>query len=464
MFQTAGSDEAATAARRALEHARDDVDLRARALLSLSIVEGAHQTPHATEARALLEAQPNPNPELLAWAIIEQISGACLAGNGVDRGELDRAIALERSIGRWRSDFQVATIYPVILRWIDECEAALDALDELGTLADDEGDESLTPYILGHTASALIALGRFPAAADVAERHLSHAEATRQGGQRLQALQMCAHAALFLGALDRATAQASEVLEAAIQVNDTWVIAGVSGILGAAELWRGRPEPARDHLDRWHRATAEAGVAEPGVWRFHADHVEALLACGDREVAQRRTDDLRAAAERAGRRSALAMAHRCDAMLSAHDGDLRGALDHVDGVLQYDAKAVNDFERGRALLLRGTVHRRLKEKSAARTALRAARDGFQATGAAGWVVVTDGEIDRIGRPSSDPFTLTDTERRVAELAAQGLTNREVAERAFMSAKTVEANLAKVYRKLGIRSRAELGACMARSVP
>lgn len=57
------------------------------------------------------------------------------------------------------------------------------------------------------------------------------------------------------------------------------------------------------------------------------------------------------------------------------------------------------------------------------------------------------------------FELTATERRIAELAASGLTNRQVAEQSFMSPKTVEANLARVYRKLGIASRAELGARM-----
>ena len=59
-----------------------------------------------------------------------------------------------------------------------------------------------------------------------------------------------------------------------------------------------------------------------------------------------------------------------------------------------------------------------------------------------------------------PHELTATELRVAELAAGGLTNREVATAAFMSPKTVEANLSRVYRKLGIHSRAELGATMA----
>jgi DNA-binding CsgD family transcriptional regulator len=55
--------------------------------------------------------------------------------------------------------------------------------------------------------------------------------------------------------------------------------------------------------------------------------------------------------------------------------------------------------------------------------------------------------------------LTASELQVAQLVASGLTNREVARAAFMSPKTVEANLARVYRKLGIRSRAELGARM-----
>ena len=59
-----------------------------------------------------------------------------------------------------------------------------------------------------------------------------------------------------------------------------------------------------------------------------------------------------------------------------------------------------------------------------------------------------------------PAELTESEQRVAELAAEGLTNPAIAARLFMSRRTVEANLARAYRKLDIRSRAELGAVMA----
>jgi DNA-binding CsgD family transcriptional regulator len=76
-----------------------------------------------------------------------------------------------------------------------------------------------------------------------------------------------------------------------------------------------------------------------------------------------------------------------------------------------------------------------------------------------WAAQAHGELERvrIRRPSG--VDLSETERRVAELAATGLTNREVAAQLFMSPKTVEANLARAYAKLGIHSRAELGACL-----
>jgi DNA-binding CsgD family transcriptional regulator len=80
-------------------------------------------------------------------------------------------------------------------------------------------------------------------------------------------------------------------------------------------------------------------------------------------------------------------------------------------------------------------------------------------GAPSWADEARLELERVGLRHRAPDELTATERQVARLAAGGMTNREVAKAAFMSPKTVEANLARVYRKLAIRSRAELGARM-----
>jgi DNA-binding CsgD family transcriptional regulator len=99
-------------------------------------------------------------------------------------------------------------------------------------------------------------------------------------------------------------------------------------------------------------------------------------------------------------------------------------------------------------------------KRAAVEALSAARDLFEQLEAQEWVGRTTRELDRVGLRAR-PEELTATERVIAELAAAGKTNREIAQTAFVSPKTVEANLARVYRKLGIRTRAELGAHMAR---
>ncbi len=83
------------------------------------------------------------------------------------------------------------------------------------------------------------------------------------------------------------------------------------------------------------------------------------------------------------------------------------------------------------------------------------------TGAPLWAQAARQEVGRAGERSGDPDELTATERRIAELAASGLSNQEVAERAFLTVKGVEANLTRAYRKLGIRSRGGLAGALRR---
>jgi DNA-binding CsgD family transcriptional regulator len=113
------------------------------------------------------------------------------------------------------------------------------------------------------------------------------------------------------------------------------------------------------------------------------------------------------------------------------------------------------FERARTLLALGMVRRRGKQKRAAREALEQAAAVFDRLGARLWAARTTAELARIGGRASSVGALTPTERRVAELVADGHTNREVADRLFLSTKTVAAHLTSVYAKLGVRSRTEL---------
>ena len=112
------------------------------------------------------------------------------------------------------------------------------------------------------------------------------------------------------------------------------------------------------------------------------------------------------------------------------------------------------FEHARTLLVHGQVLRRLKRKREARTSLEAAAALFERLGTEPWVARAASELRRVAARRA-PSELTATERRIAELAASGLSNPEIAGRVFVSRKTVESNLARVYRKLGISSRGRL---------
>ena len=147
---------------------------------------------------------------------------------------------------------------------------------------------------------------------------------------------------------------------------------------------------------------------------------------------------------------------RCRAMLTAAESDLASALEACDRALALLEEHPFPFERGRTLLCVGGVRRQAQQKKAAREALEQALAVFEELGARLWVEKTRAELARIsGRRTADD-DLTETEKRVAKLAAEGRTNKEIAAALFMGVSTVEAHLSHVYRKLGIRSRAGLG--------
>jgi DNA-binding CsgD family transcriptional regulator len=112
------------------------------------------------------------------------------------------------------------------------------------------------------------------------------------------------------------------------------------------------------------------------------------------------------------------------------------------------------LERARTLLALGAVQRRAKRKAAARSALDESLAIAGRIGARLWVERARAELQRVGGRSRSQG-LTPTESRVAALVAEGRTNREVADALFVTVRTVEANLTRVYAKLGVRNRSEL---------
>jgi DNA-binding CsgD family transcriptional regulator len=459
-YQTSSVQSALACAANALDDVGDDIALRVKTLLSLATLSTDPQVraDYAGQAAVFVEGLAAEESALRAWALCEQISAEFHLGNGLDRAALDRALDLERAGRSWRSNDQVAAIRPVLLKWSDHLVESYDALRELHAKALEEGNEGLVPYALGHLSGVALRLGRTEEAATYAQEHLAHAESSGQDSQRVQALVNTASVLAHRGRLDAATKAAEEVLAWGEAHQDSWLEMSATALLGFVALTRQDIVPARTWFDRWSAAREDSGATDPGVSRFHADHVEALVAAGAVDEAEERLVELERRADRADRASAQATAMRCRGLLAATRGEHLEAITWLQAARERQAAA--PFEQARTLLLEGVTHRRAKAKREATRALTEAAAMFSLVGAEAWCGRAEAELSRVGGRLESSLELTPSERRIAELAGSGLTNRQVAERAFVSPKTVEANLARVYRKLGITSRAELGARMA----
>jgi DNA-binding CsgD family transcriptional regulator len=257
------------------------------------------------------------------------------------------------------------------------------------------------------------------------------------------------------GQVEEARADAATALSACDRTGDRWNEIRARSALGFLELSVGDAAAAHDCLAPAVEMTERMDWREPGVFPFVPDEVEALVALGDLDAADRLTDRLDEQGKSLGRAMALATAARCRGLISGARGELAEAEDHLQRALDEHARTQQPFEVARTLLVAGTVRRRMRQKTGARAFLDRALATFNDLGAPLWVEKAERELARIGGRAPAPTGLTPTEAQIAELVAGGRTNREVAEALFISIHTVEANLKRIYRKLDVRSRTEL---------
>lgn len=189
---------------------------------------------------------------------------------------------------------------------------------------------------------------------------------------------------------------------------------------------------------------------------FVPDAVEAMTALGRADEAEPLVEALQRNGDRVDRAWMLAVGARCRAMVLAARGDVNAAVQSARRALAEHDRLPMPFERARTQLLLGQLLRR--DRSEATAMLRDALAVFEQLGTQLWADRARAELTGTSSRSraNGRDRLTPAEQRVAELVASGMTNRDVAAKLYISAKTVEATLARVYRKLGIRSRAELG--------
>ena len=425
--------------------------LQARVLATIAGQAGTHDVPRAAaaarKALELLEGLGG-DPALTSIALSARVRADLFLGDGLDLEAAQHALELETASPPAAVDTRVGFKLGQWLRYTDDFEGARARLAETEQLARDEGDESSFPNVFLNRALLECWSGNWALASELADT--SHASFNQVGvGERAPNLWR-AYMDAHLGRIDAVREAAPPVhgVDEPVQ-RMLW-----QRVLGLAELTAGNFAEADACLSQSLADLDVIGFREPAVWRVHGDAIEVALAVGDTVRAASWIEQFEVQAARSRIPWSLAVSARCRALLEAANGDLEAAEAALDRALEAHEHCPMPFERARTLLAQGQVLRRGKQRRRAREALEEAIAIFEAIGADPWVDRAREELERV-RGRTAPDDLSPTELRIAELAASGLTNGAIAAEVFVTQKTVEANLARVYRKLGIRSRAQL---------
>ncbi|MFI5952764.1 LuxR C-terminal-related transcriptional regulator [Cryptosporangium sp. NPDC051539] len=282
-------------------------------------------------------------------------------------------------------------------------------------------------------------------------------------------------ASAFLAHLEAACGRAARLREHVEQAQAAFADADagladvvLSAALGLDALARGDAATAVSHLDAAHTRAIDGGITNPSVVPFAADRVEAHLRAGDRASAEKALEELVGAAAVSARGWQRAAAARCAGLLAGIPGDAEEQFRRAE---RLHRQQDTPYELARTLLGYGEALRRFRRPAAAREPLLEAERLFRTLSAAPWARRAAAELAASGaRPvTAAPLAgspgvgavLSPQELEVATTVARGATNAEAAAALYLSPKTVEAHLTRAYRKLGLRSRAELARRLSR---
>ena len=435
----------------ALAEAREDPALHARAIAKMSSAVISVERVEAAEAAALdvLPAgrRAGPNVErsvlfALAWA----------------RGLRGRPI--DDLCERWEAASPMPgylaespdRIAGQRLVWRGEIEPARELFARLLGLGDERGEPASSGWARLHLCELALRAGAFAAASQLLDEWRQSPEGelfVTPSFQRCVAL----HAA-GRGFPAEAERSAAETISRAEEIGTQWDWLEALRARGIAALLAHDPAQAAASLRTVWEHTEREGVSEPGVFPVSPELVDALVELGEADEAQAITDRLATLAREQEHPWGLATAARCAALVR-FDRDT-----FAEAAAAYEALGLR-FDQARTLLALGRGERRLRKWGAARQSLERAATTFDDLDSPGWAEEARSELERVGaRKPQQAGVLTKTEERVARLAAEGLSNKEIASTLFVTVHTVEVHLSRVYAKLGIRSRSQLGPVLA----
>jgi DNA-binding CsgD family transcriptional regulator len=321
------------------------------------------------------------------------------------------------------------------------------------TIARERALLGILPAALWQQSAALIGKGRFKlayAAADEGMRLASDFGHNCIGGWNVANLAMLD---ALRGDGSAARAHADEAIELAASSGATLIAGFAEWALGLLELTLGRPGEATDRL--LLVSAAERPESNPliALWSI-PDLIEAAARSGRLDEVVDRFGRLTEWAQHSPSLARLSLLARSRAVAG-----VGGVREQFETALAPDA-AISPFEQARTRLLYGEWLRRERKPREARRHLRAAVDLFRQAGAPPWEERAEAELRATGETARrrDPSTLDDLtpqELQIAGLVAAGMTNRQIAAQLYLSPRTIDYHLRKIFSKLGVASRTEL---------
>ncbi|MCV7373514.1 AAA family ATPase [Mycolicibacterium arabiense] len=404
---------------------------------------------------AVAEAERLAVPALLSQALTARVSVATGVGLGRDEAALQRALELEDPEADVPVAFRARAADAVTLAWLGRLEEARTKLLAMRRQCIDRGSDADLVHVSRHLVMADVWLARYGAAEVVADDMVRRAEQLGSDHAIAQGRAQRAMVWAYQGREGPARNESDAAIEAAKRCGVPSLARGPRFTLGFLEVSRGAYDEALVVLEPLLAAfTPGQGTEIVSSWHL-PDAVEAMVNLGRLEDAE----PLVVALERNGaeldRPWMLAVGARCRAMLQAARGDLEAAEASVARAMTAHDRLPMPFERARTTLFAGQLARRRRRKQVASQTLTSAMRAFGAIGTPLWEERARTELARVTVTRGRASSLTPSEASVARLAAAGRSNRDIAAALFITPKTVEHNLTRVYRKLGIRARAEL---------
>jgi ATP/maltotriose-dependent transcriptional regulator MalT len=406
---------------------------------------------------AVTHAESFRRPDLLSQALAMRATVRFLRGDGVDEPGLRRALEFDDH----KADMPFAlrpTVHNAIIR---SCTGELDsAHSEFTVLRQrciEHGQDGELMLVAFHGGLVEIWRGHFAAAALIAEDTMQLAQQLGGDLPLSVALTFRAVSGAYLGRVDGARADVDEARAAIARCGSKRLGEWPATALGFLEVSLGNYDAALDAVAPLvAKVQMESDCTEIIAASFIPDAIEAMVALGRLEPAEQLVSALLRNGERLQRDWMLAVGGRGRGMLLAARGDTSAAVEAVEQAIFAHDRLAMPFERARTQLVLGQLQRRKRLKDASAVVFSDALQTFEQLETPLWADRARAELGRVNVDARRTVGLSSSERQVAELAASGMTNRNIAAAMYISPKTVESNLSRIYAKLGIRSRAELG--------